>query len=358
MGAIDSTKTTIFSHIKKEIQCPLCGYIFCKKTCFLDLNFHLNYCGAIRIFHIKTNIALNKFLQKTPEKVYSFKKPKNESKIIKDEKSNDSDIVNDLQLVIDYNEEEDLYEDYLKRKNEYSDSSKKYMELRHFLSKKKAQMNYCIHIKCNSFSEMFKALKEINIYYDNVFTFHKENCEKKNYSLNFVINKYIKTMIKLKIFEIINENILSFSFNNEKVDFEIIGVILVILLVYPEIKIKYKIPLLLFKMLLNQKISLFDIKYVNKEMYEDLYSLTKNEEISKLNLCYVYDGNELILGGKEIKINSLNILDYVEKVVNYEINKYKKYINIIKNIIYQFIPKKFIFSFNAEQLEHIINNDF
>ena len=163
-------------------------------------------------------------------------------------------------------------------------------------------------------------------------------------------------MIKLNRFEVIyEENILSFSFNNPKIDFEMIGVIFAILFIYPHIKIKYKFPKLLFKMLINENLCLEDIKYENKELYQKLIDLTKAEDISKLNLVYMYEENELILGGSNIKINEINVYDYVEKVVNYEMNKYKKEINNIKKILYQFVPKKFIFSFNADQLEQIIN---
>ena len=92
---------------------------------------------------------------------------------------------------------------------------------------------------------MFKTLKEINIYYNVIFIYHKKEDEKKKYSLHFLINKYIKTMTKLNIFEIINVSF-SFPFNNKEIDFEMIGIILAILLIYAEIKIKYKFPLILY----------------------------------------------------------------------------------------------------------------
>ena len=134
-----------------------------------------------------------------------------------------------------------------------------------------------------------------------------------------------------------------------------IGVILAVLIIYPQIKIKYKFPSILFKMIINEKLYLDGIKYENKKLYNELYQLIKCEDFSKLNLFYKYEGNELILGGGNIQINEVNVYDYIEKVVNYEMNKYKKELNVIKNIIYQFVPKKYIFSFNAEQLEQIIN---
>ena len=108
-------------------------------------------------------------------------------------------------------------------------------------------------------------------------------------------------------------------------------------------------------MILNQKLSLDDIKYENEKLYNKLVELTNIRNISELNLYYTYNNNELILGGSNIKIDSNNLNDYIEKVVNFEMSKYKKKINIIKAIIFQFIPKKLILSFNAEQLDKIIN---
>ena len=360
MGKMESTKTSIFSQINHEIQCPLCGKIISETTSFIELNFHLYCCGNEKMLRNRSNLCLNNIMQKESHDL-SNQKCKSETKRIKNISKDESNIIkntiNDLQLVINYNEEEeDIYEEELKKGINNNNANEKFFELRNFISSKKEQMDFLLTIECNSLSKMFKALKEINIYYNIKFIYEKKNNEIKHYSLNYVINKYIKTMIKINIFEVIyEENILSFSFSNKKVDFEMIGVILAVLIIYPQIKIKYKFPLLLFRMIINERLYLDDIKYENKKLYNELNQLTKCEDFSKLNLFYMYEGNELIIGGGNIQINKINVYDYVEKVVNYEMNKYKKELNTIKNIIYQFIPKKFIFSFNAEQLERIIN---
>jgi hypothetical protein len=264
--------------------------------------------------------------------------------------------VNDFQLAIDYNEIEDIYEEQIKNISKNINENEKYFELRNFINRKKSQMNFNMTIKSNSYTKIFKSLKEINLYYDIKLIYEKKNKVEKICSLNYILDKYIRIMVKFHIYEIIyEENILSFSFRNKNVDFEMIGIILTILLIYPEINIKYKFPMLLFKMILNQKLSLDDIKYENKKLYNKLFELINFRNVSELNLFYTYNGNELILGGSNIKIDSNNLYDYIEKVVNFEMNKYKKKINIIKTIIFQFIPKKIILSFNAEQLDKIIN---
>ena len=361
MGKIESNRTSIFSQIHSEIQCPLCGKQFSEKTSFIELNFHLYYCDKEKKIISKSNNCLNNDIQNESREIMPYKY-NSETKRTKEIKENDLNIDNitgnEFQLVIDYNENEDIYEEELKNKRKNSDEKEIYIELRNFLNKKKSQMNYNMTIECNSFSQIYKTLKEINIYYDIKIIYDKKNNEKRIYSLDYILNKYIKTMIKLNIFEIKNEeNILSFSFDNKKIDFEMIGIIFAILIIYPEIKLKNKFPLIIFKMLINQRITLNDIKYENKQLYHNLFELSKYKDIPQLNLNYTYEGNELILGGTNIKISSINVYDYIEKVVNYEMNKYTKKINIIKNIIFQFIPKKYIFSFNAEQIEQIINKN-
>ena len=201
---MESTKTSIFSQIKHEIQCPLCGKIFSESTSFIELNFHLYFCGNEKLVRNKTNMCLNNIIQKESQEII-HQKCKSETKRKKNINKDESNIIkntnNDLQLVIDYNEEEeDIYEEQLKKGINNNDANEKFVELRNFITSKKEQMNFLLTIECNSLSQMFKALKEINIYYNIKFIYEKKNNEIKHYSLNYVINKYIKTMIKINRF--------------------------------------------------------------------------------------------------------------------------------------------------------------
>jgi hypothetical protein len=360
MGKIESTRTSIFSQVEKDIKCPLCQKILSKDTTFIELNFHLYYCGKKKFTRSNSDfINYNYNSQKDSQDIILFEY-NSDKKISKNMLKENDDIikstVNDFQLAIDYNEIEDIYEEQIKNINKNINGNEKYFELRNFIDRKKSQMNYNMTIKSNSYTKIFKSLKEINLYYDIKIIYQKENNVEKIYSLNYILDKYIRIMVKFHIYEIVyEENLLSFSFKNKNIDFEMIGIILTILFIYPEIKIRYKFPILLFKMILNQNLSLEDIKYENKKLYHKLFELINFRNISELNLHYTYNDNELILGGSNIKIDSNNIYDYIEKVVNFEMNNYKKKINIIKTIIFQFIPKKYILSFNAEQIEKIIN---
>ena len=359
MGKIESTRTSIFSQVDEDIKCPLCQRTISKGTTYMEMNFHLYCCGKKKFSRSNADFvncnysSQNDSQNNMPVKYNSDKKI---SKNILKEDDMIKNTVNDFQLAIDYNEIEDIYEEHIKNINKNINVNEKYLELRNFINRKKSQMNYSMTIKSNSYTKIFKSLKEINLYYDIKLIYEKKNNVEKICSLNYILDKYIRIMIKFHIYEIVyEENLLSFSFRNKKIDFEMIGIILTILIIYPEIKIKYKFPILLFKMILNQKLSLDDIKYENEKLYNKLDELTNIRNVSELNLYYTYNNNELILGGSNIKIDSNNLNDYIEKVVNFEMSKYKKKINIIKTIIFQFIPKKLILSFNAEQLDKIIN---
>ena len=77
--------------------------------------------------------------------------------------------------------------------------------------------------------------------------------------------------------------------------------------------------------------------------------------MSKRGLVYYYEGNELLIDGKNIKVTNKNVCDYIEKLINYQLRKYKNEINIIKLNLFQFVPKKYVFYFNGEEIYRIIN---
>jgi hypothetical protein len=79
--------------------------------------------------------------------------------------------------------------------------------------------------------------------------------------------------------------------------------------------------------------------------------------ISK-ELFYIYEGNELLIEGKNTRVTNENIFDYIEKIINYQFRKYKIEIGLIKTNLFLFIPKKYIFFFNGEELYRMINRTF
>ena len=398
MGKIESKeekiiKENINCNIRAQIQCPICNKILNGAITYGQLNNHLRQCNFLtkkNLIQNDNNIGDNKthrsFGIKNYEDMLDKKyindgksKPKsislsgliNSEPSRKQKKSMNStdksnvDTFNDFQLVIDYNntKNHDLYEEKLKNEGKKTEIYDKYSQLRKYLLSKKNLMNFDMNIECGSNKELFNALKNCNIYYNTKFILLKndsnspksgKNKKPKILNLNSAINKFIDKMLKNNIFFVIDNN-LFFSFNTQEVDYEMIGVILSVLFIYPEIKLRYCVPLILCKILVNQRIELNDIKNINKELYNKLYDLTKDKNINNKNLVYFYDGNELLIDGKNIKVNNSNVYDYIDKIINYEMRKHKNEINIIKTNLFQLIPKKLIFSFNGEELYRIIN---
>ena len=85
--------------------------------------------------------------------------------------------------------------------------------------------------------------------------------------------------------------------------------------------------------------------------------MSKDKNINEKGLVYFYEGNELLIDGKNIKVNNNNVYDYIEKIINYENGKNKEKNKIIKTNLFNLIPKKYIFSFNGEELYRIVNRN-
>ena len=374
-------------NVKAQIKCPICNQILGRKITYNQLNMHLRQCGNIinsklnkenqteRVMRNKIHKNLNIDYEDMIDKKYLNANKNNliNSQIrIKSKKSrsfsDDQGTINDFQLVIDYNntKNHDLYEEKLKNEGKKAALYDKYSQLRKFLINKKNLMNFDVNIECNSNKEVFNAIKNCNIYNNTKFILSKSSHPDSNQtgkikkpkilSLNLAINKYIDIMIKNNVFYVI-DNTFFFQFNTEKVDYEMIGIILSILFIYPEIKLRYYVPLFLCKILVNQSLELSDIQNINNKLYKELSDLSKDKNINEKGLVYFYEGNELLIDGKNIKVDNHNVYDYIEKIINYENGKNKEKSKIIKSNLFNLIPKKYIFSFNGEELYRIVNRN-
>ena len=371
-------------NVKAQIKCPICNQILGRKITYNQLNMHLRQCGNIinsklnkenqteRVMRNKIHKNLNIDYEDMIDKKYLNANKNNliNSQIRKKSRSfsDDQGTINDFQLVIDYNntKNHDLYEEKLKNEGKKAALYDKYSQLRKFLINKKNLMNFDVNIECNSNKELFNAIKNCNIYNNTKFILSKSSHPDSNQtgkikkpkilSLNLAINKYIDIMIKNNVFYVI-DNTFFFQFNTEKVDYEMIGIILSILFIYPEIKLRYYVPLFLCKILVNQSLELSDIQNINNKLYKELSDLSKDKNINEKGLVYFYEGNELLIDGKNIKVDNHNVYDYIEKIINYENGKNKEKSKIIKSNLFNLIPKKYIFSFNGEELYRIVNRN-
>ena len=394
MGKIESKesknlKASLNCNVKDQIQCPICNKVLKEKITYSQLNLHLRQCDNMQHSKFKSenfsdrelggkshkNLGLNNYKNMLDKKYLNdprknsidsslnSSEPRRQPHKKSINSSGDLGTINDFQLVIDYNntKNHDLYEEKIKNEGNKAELYDKYSQMRKFLINKKNLMNYDVNIECKNNKELFNAIKNCNIYYNTKFILLKTISKKtgnikkpKVYNLNLVINKYIDLMIKNNIFYV-KENTFYFPFNSQLIDFEMLGIILSALFIYPEIKLRYCFPLILCKILVNQRLELRDIKYANDELYNKLFDLSKDKNIKEKGLVYFYEGNELLIDGKNIKVNEKNVYDYIEKLINYDIRKYKENIIIIKKNLFNLIPKKFIFVFNGEELYRIVN---
>ena len=381
-------RTLLNCNLKEQIKCPICNKFLDLKITYNQLNMHLRQCDNMNNSKINNanqtdrgiankilkNIKIDyedmidkKYLNANKNNNLINSEPKRKSRISRSS-SGEQGTINDFQLVIDYNntKNHDLYEEKLKNEGKKAALYDKYSQLRRFLINKKNLMNFDINIECKSNNELFNAIKNCNVYFNTKFILSKSEHPVSNktgklkkpkvLSLNLAINKYIDIMIKNNIFYII-DNTFFFRFNTEQVDYEMIGIILSILFIYPEIKLRYFVPLFLCKILVNQNLELSDIQNINDKLYKELSDLSKDKNINKKGLVYFYEGNELLIDGKNIKVNNNNVYDYIEKIINYENGKNKEKNKIIKTNLFNLIPKKYIFSFNGEELYRIVNRN-
>ena len=358
-------KLSISSKIKEEFNCPLCNKKFMENMTFVQLNQHLKRCGNIHNYSSKNarsfrridlsfdndrnkKIQNNNNIIKTPIRRYGsiileeISKNKKLDFIFSEEKSIEKNIsINDKKKR--GNNKVKIIGTFEERINQMSE----------YLNLKKSQYKAEFIIKGENVFQLLEQLKNISIYQKIVLILKTKENEKK-LNLNDLIFQYFDLMIKSKYIEIINGKTIALSFRN-KIDYELLGYILAILLIYPDIKINYKLPKLICKILINEKLSLNDIQYENESFYDYILKLKNKNDFSKLDLYFNYEGYDLVPNGNEIKVDEYNFEEYIDKMIEYETNKYIKKINIIRDSVFRYIPKSYIMNFKGDELYQIFN---
>ena len=313
-------RVKLSSKLPHKVQCPLCDEDFTTNSTYNQLNQHLFRCGNIlhksKLFTGQTTTGIN----------------------------------DEFQLVIDYNSTTQKQEEEKIVHTTPIDFNTKYNELKSFIKVKTEQMSQHCEVIADSFEGVLEKMKNINIYDDISITIG----ENEKLTLSQCLDKYFDDMVEKNIFSVINGKTLAFDFN-KKIDWELLGILIVALLIHSETTIKYKINTLLCKMLQKQRVILNDIQYIDITLYEQLNKLTHEDDIDSQNIYYTANEDELVVGGKTMKVNENNLLDYIDKRVNYEVMKYKEKSVLIRKGIYGFIPEKDILIFTGDEFYQIIN---
>lgn len=120
---------------------------------------------------------------------------------------------------------------------------------------------------------------------------------------------------------------------------------------------------IIYKMIIEEKITLEDMKFIDNALYSSLTNLKKIDPSIVEDLCmyYVYEYNdendhlvteELIPNGSEILVKDVN--DYIEKRIAFLKKKYQIYIDKIKKSLYYLIPKNKFIPFNSYEFELMV----
>jgi hypothetical protein len=377
-------KVTISSRIQRDFICPLCNKKFTGNMTYQQLNQHLYRCGNINSkdgesmncklrkdfsfnnLEIKnlseTNRDKNKFnfrIGIKEQKIENLKlsNGKNKyanSRIINSNYILDENPVNLNENNNDNNANKNLMEEYFIKNPQPLEGTfeERYNNLKEYFELKKKQMNQSVTINAENLKKLLFKIKDCNLYLKSTFLIDEE---KNKFSLNDMVIKYFELMIEKKKIGIINGKSIAISLKS-KLDFELLGYILAILIIYDDCKIKYKLPQLLCKLLIKEKLSLNDMQYENKDLYDNLIKIKNENDLSELDdIYFICEGYDLIIDGSKIKVDENNIEEYIDKMINYEILKYKKEITLMQDSVFQFVPKNYIINFTGEELYRIMN---
>ena len=370
-------KITVSSRIQRDFICPLCNKKFTGNMTYQQLNQHLYRCGNINSkggtsinCKLRKDFSLNNIEIKNLSETYRDKNTFNFNIGIKEQKIENLKLSNgknnyssssENENPVNFNENnngnnanKNLMEEYFIQNPQPLEGSfeERYNNLKEYFELKIKQMNQSITINAENLKKLLFKIKDCNLYLKSTFVIDEEN---NKYSLNDMVIKYFELMIEKKKIDIINGKSIAISLKS-KLDFELLGYILAILIIYDDCKIKYKLPQLLCKLLIKEKLTLNDMQYENKELYDNLIKIKNENDLSELDdIYFICEGNDLIIDGNKIKVDENNIEEYIDKMINYEILKYKKEINLMQDSVFQFVPKNYIINFTGEELYRIMN---
>ena len=171
--------------------------------------------------------------------------------------------------------------------------------------------------------------------------FERAECDEISYIFNknlneqsYWVEKYLKFIGKLMAKSIIDNITINLSFN-----------------------------ILIYKLILEEEIKFEDLKNIDTFLYSSLLSMKQmtKDELDSMEIYYTYqyenaEGkiiiDELIPDGENVKVTDIE--DYIEKRINYIVNKSKFLVNYIQEGLFDFIPKHVLKSINAYELELLI----
>ena len=335
----------------EQVSCPFCKRIFKSSTTIKAFNFHIKHCG---ILHTKINKECEMFV---PSQDY------------------------ELNILIYENSEK--YNIIYKDKN-LETFEQKIEELKKAINSVKIpwEDGFC-QLDLNRNNLLIESMNQIK-----KVDFHKELkinfIGEVSYDAGGIMREWFTTIFqtleseKLKLFIVSDTNEFSYIINpflsHKEDNFEYFSFIgkLIVKALFDNITVNICFNKLIYKMILQEKITYDDLVFIDNPLYTSLKNLKDTnlfdnsdsnlDLIKSLELYYglemkdIYNhmhSFELQQKGREIPVTNLE--DYIDKRINFMIGIYEPFIKIMRNTIYNYIPKEVITNFTSDEFELILN---
>jgi hypothetical protein len=337
-------KDILEGSIEENIICPFCSTIINSTSNYDQLNNHLQECGNK---YYDSNYKIN-------HEIYSVKEDQNLNKLILNE-------INIYKNNIRKNDKENM--DFNIKIDELHKEIRKYK-----ISWEEGAEQININ-RINIIKESIEQINNINIFKEWKINFIGET----NYDAGGIMREWFTTLFKaledeqLQLFIKSDTDIFSYTINpllkrnnNNFKYFNLIGKLIAKALI-DNITVNICFNKLIYKMILQEKIEINELVFINKPLYNSLENMT-NMECSNLGLSYNiefkdyknnYHSFDIIKNGINIPVRDMK--DFINKRIDFMTSLYEPFIKRIRDTLFGIIPKEVIQSFTSEQLELLIN---
>ena len=232
----------------------------------------------------------------------------------------------------------------------------------------------------NMLSESMEQINKVDLHKEVKINFIGE----VSYDAGGIMREWFTTIFqtlegeKLKLFVVSDANEFSYIINpflsHKKDNFDYFTFIgkLIVKALFDNITVNICFNKLIYKMILQEKITYEDLVFIDSPLYTSLKNLKEthlfdnpkeNESIIKdLELYYGIEmkDNYNHMHSLELQPNGrktplLDLDDFIKKRIDFMIGMYEPFIRIIRDTIFSFIPKEAIINFTSDEFELILN---
>jgi hypothetical protein len=229
-------------------------------------------------------------------------------------------------------------------------------------------------------SESMEQINKVNLHKEVKINFIGE----VSYDAGGIMREWFTTIFqtlegeKLKLFVVSDANEFSYIINpflsHKKDNFDYFTFIgkLIVKALFDNITVNICFNKLIYKMILQEKITYEDLVFIDSPLYSSLKNLKEThlfdnpkENESTIKDLELYYGLEMKdnynhMHSLELQPNGrktplLDLDDFIKKRIDFMIGMYEPFIKIIRETIFSFIPKETIITFTSDEFELILN---